>query len=116
MWPGVKLESVAMRFGRIILASLTALVACSYAQGAPSSAGEVTRTDSLPRLLHTVVPMLVGAADSVSPAPIARSAAQALLTLEALAATPLSGALYLVASLFAVNVILRRHQRALLRC
>ena len=105
-----------MRFGRIILASLTALVACSYAQGAPSSAGEVTRTDSLPRLLHTVVPLLVSAAESVSPAPVARSAVHAVLALEALAATPLAGALYLVASLLAVNVLLRRHQRTLLRC
>jgi hypothetical protein len=105
-----------MRFGRIILASITALVACSYAQGAPSSAGEATRTDSLPRLLHTVVPLFVCAAESVSPAPLARSAAQAVLTLEALAATPLSGALCLVASVLAVNVLVRRHQRALLRC
>ena len=116
MWPGAKIYLVVMRFGRIIVASLTALVACSYAQGAPSNAGQVTRTDSLPRLLHTVVPLLVCAAESVSPAPVARSAAHAVLTLEALAATPLSGALYLVASLFAVNVLLRRHQRALLRC
>jgi hypothetical protein len=104
-----------MRFGRIILASLTALVACSYAQGAPSSAGAVTRTDSL-RLLHTVVPLFVCAVESASPAPIVKSAAHAVLTLGALAETPLSGALYLVASLFAVNVLARRHQRALLRC
>jgi hypothetical protein len=105
-----------MRFGRIILASLTALVACSFTHGGPSSTGEVTRTDSLPRLLHTVVPLFVSAVESVSPAPVARSSAHAVLTLEALAETPLSGALYLVASLFAVNVVLRRHQRALLRC
>ncbi len=104
-----------MRFGRIILASLTALVACAYTQGTPSSAGAVTRTDSL-RLLHSVVPLLASAAESVSPAPIVKSAAHAVFTLEALAETPLSGALYLVASLFAVNVLARRHQRALLRC
>jgi hypothetical protein len=103
-----------MRFGRILLASLTALVACAYAQNAPASAGEVTRTNSL-RLLSAVVPLFVGAAESVSPAP-ARNTAHAVLTLEALAATPLSGALYLVASLFAVNALGRRHQRTLLRC
>jgi hypothetical protein len=103
-----------MRFGRILLASLTALVACSYAQGAPASAREFARTDSL-RLLRAVVPLFVSAAESVAPAPV-RNSPHAVLTLGALAATPLSGALYLVASLFAVNVLIRRHQRALLRC
>jgi hypothetical protein len=103
-----------MRFGRILLASLTALVACSYAQGAPASGREFNRTDSL-RLLRSVVPLFVSAAESVTPTPV-RNSPHAVLTLEALAATPLSGALYLVASLLAVNILTRRHTRILLRC
>jgi hypothetical protein len=104
-----------MRFGRILLASLTALVACAYTQGAPASAREVTSSDSLPRLLRAVVPLFVSAAESVSPAPV-RNSPHAVLALGALAATPLSGAICLLASLFAVNSLIRRHQRLLLRC
>jgi hypothetical protein len=100
-----------MRFGRLLLAGLTALAAYSYAQAAP----EPDSHSSL-RLLQAVVPILVHAADSVSSAPLIASAAHAVLSLDALAATPRRGSLCLVASTFAINELDRRHQRNLLRC
>lgn len=101
-----------MRFGRLLLASLTAIAAYSYAQTAfkPASAHESLR------VLKAVVPLLAHAADSVSSTPVARSAAHAVFALDALTATPLGGSLCLVASLIAVDVLARRHQRTLLRC
>src|ERR1700683_3206529 len=98
-----------MRFGRIILASLTAFAAYSYAQGAPPPA-----THESLRLLQTVVPMLVHAVDSAASAPVVKSTAQAVLQLDALTSTALAGALCLIA--VAVNLSERRHQRTLLRC
>ena len=97
-----------MRFGRLLLAGLTALAAYSYAQAAPQPDAHQSF-----RVWQAVVPILVHAADSVSSAPVVHSAAQALLALDA---TPLRGSLFLVASLVAINAIERRHQRSLLRC
>jgi hypothetical protein len=104
-----------MRLGRIILASLTALAAYSYAQGAAASPQTFT-ADSLPRLLQSVVPLLACAADSVSPAHLEKSSPHIVFDLSALSATPLCGSLCLMASVYAVNLLARRHQRALLRC
>jgi hypothetical protein len=99
-----------VRFGRIILASLTAFAAYSYTQSTPRPANA---NESL-RLLQTVVPLLVHAADSIASAPVVKSPAHAVLTLEALTTTALAGALCLIA--VAVDLIARRHQRTFLRC
>jgi hypothetical protein len=100
-----------MRFGRLLLAGLTALAAYSYAQTAPKPAAHESF-----RLFQAVVPLLAHAADSISSAPVIQSTAHAVFSLDALAATPLCGSLFLVASLFAINLLLRRHPRNLLRC
>ena len=100
-----------MRFGRILLASLTALAAYSYTQAAP----EVRHYDSFPRLLQVVVPLFVAAEASIN-APIAKAPAQSVLALEALAETRLAGSLILLASVVAISLHFRRHQRTLLRC
>ena len=100
-----------MRFGRFILASLTAFAAYSYAQSAP-------RAESVHqslRLLQAVVPILVHAEAAVS-APAAPAPAQAVLALGALHSTPLSGSIFLVASILAIHLFSRRHQKTLLRC
>ncbi len=103
-----------MRFGRIILASLTALAASySFAQTMPRP---VAASESLPRLLQIVMPMFVSAAESTSATPSVASASHAEFALAALVRTPLSGSLCLVSSLAAVDLGQRRHQRALLRC
>jgi hypothetical protein len=99
-----------VRFGRLILASLTAFAAYSYAQVAPAPAN----THESLRLLQTVVPMLVHAAESASVAPVVNATAHALLTLNALTNTPLAGAVCLIA--VAIDLIARRHQRTFLRC
>lgn len=104
-----------MRLGRIILASLAALAAYSYAQGA-AELPRVIASDSLPRLLQAVVPLLASAAESIAPAHIEKSAPHAVFELNALTATALGGSLCLVASATAVDLLARRHQRALLRC
>jgi hypothetical protein len=97
-----------MRFGRLLLAGLTALAAYSYAQSVPHP----DAPQSL-RLLQAVVPILIHAADSVSSAPVLPAAARAVFSLDALAATPLCGSLFLLASLYAA---LRRQPPSLLRC
>jgi hypothetical protein len=101
---------LAVRFGRIILASLTAFAAYSYAQATPRPAN----TNESLRLFQAVVPMLVHAADSAASAPAVNSPAHAVLTLDALTTTPLAGALCLIA--LAIDLIARRHQRTFLRC
>ncbi|HWZ31322.1 MAG TPA: hypothetical protein VNX18_08320 [Bryobacteraceae bacterium] len=101
-----------MRFGRLLLASLTALAAYSYTQAAPM----LRQHESFPRLLQAVVPLFAASVESSSGTPVSKSPAQALLTLDALMLTPLGGSLILVASLIAIDLRTRRHQRALLRC
>jgi len=100
-----------MRIGRLLLAGLTALAAYSYAQTASRPA-----THESLRILQAVVPMLVHASEAVSSAPVVRTPARTVLALDALAATAYSGSLCLVASLIALNLLARRHQRSLLRC
>ena len=99
-----------MRFGRILLASLTALAAYSYAQQAP-----VAHYESFPRLFHVVVPIFAAAVESAG-TPAIKAAPQSLLALEALTATPLAGSLILLASFIAIDLVLRRHTRQFLRC
>ncbi len=101
-----------MRFGRILLASLTALAAYSYTQTAPV----VRQHDAFPRFLQAVAPLFAAASEVSDHAPIAKTDAHAWLTLDALTATPLAGSLILVASLIAIDIQSRRHQRTLLRC
>jgi len=102
-----------MRFGRIILASLTALAAYSYA--CEAQALQANASGSFPRLLQFTVPLFVAASESASPAPAAPAANHAVFTIEALTATPLGGSICLLASFIAVDLYRRRHQRALLR-
>jgi hypothetical protein len=112
-----------MRFGRIMLAGLAPLVGLSALAAAVVTSFEtlsVSRpasVNSLPRLWHPVVSFLLSAADYIAAvAPTQRPATRATLSLGALSGTPLRSSLYLVASLIAVNLLSRRHQRALLRC
>jgi len=105
-----------MRFGRLILASLTALAAYSYAQDVPMSMRPMSASDSLPSLLHAAVPLLAFAGESSAAAPVVNSTAYPVFTLEALTPTPLGGSICLLASSVAVNLLIRRHQRTLLRC
>ena len=101
-----------MRLGRLLLASLTALAAYSYAQAAPQHA---TAQQSL-RILQVVVPILAHAAEAADSAPAVHTAPHAVLDLGALKATPLAGSLVLVSSLTAIHLISRSHSRQLLRC
>jgi hypothetical protein len=101
-----------MRFGRILLASLTALAAYSYAQTTPV----VRQYDAFPRFLQAVAPLFAGASEASVNPPIAKTDAHAWLALDALTATPLAGSLILVASAVAIDLLSRRHQRTLLRC
>ncbi len=108
-----------MRLGRIILASLASLYALAAATTtsahAPSTSPQLTAAD-LPRLFQAVVPLLIGAADSASAVSPGHPSAHAVLALEALAATPFRGSLWLLASPTAVDLRARSHQRTLLRC
>lgn len=104
-----------MRLGRIILASLTALAAYSYA-AARMDLPRPVASDSVPTLLHAVLPLLACAAESIAAPHAETSSPQASFPLSALNATPLCGSLCLVASALAINTRARRHQRALLRC
>ncbi len=99
-----------MRFGRLILASLTAFAAYSYAQATPGPAN----THQSLRLFQAVVPMLVHAAESAASAPVVKSAGHAVLSLEALTSTALAGSLCLIA--LAIDLRARRHHRIFLRC
>ena len=112
-----------MRLGRIILAGLAPLVGLSafgagmVTDAIPSkSAQQLAPADSLPQLLQAVAPMLISGHEP-GPAPsFDAPAARAVLALRALAATPFRGSLWLLSSLLAVDLLARRHQRALLRC
>lgn len=110
-----------MRFGRLILAGLAPLFslpafAAGWIPGAVASrSAQMAPADSLSGLLATVVPLLVSPVDSVSARLPGNGAAHAILALEALRATPFAGSLWLLASLAAVNLFLRRHPRRLLR-
>jgi hypothetical protein len=101
-----------MRFGRILLASLTALAAYSYTQTAPA----LRQHDSFPRLFQAVVPLFVAATESSASAPVLKTPLQSVLALEALSVTPLGGSLVLVASSTALDLSQRCHRRIQLRC
>jgi hypothetical protein len=103
-----------MRLGRIILASLTALAAYSYATDASQSV-HTAAPDSFPRLLQAVAPLLAAAGDLSSTAQNYRTNPSAILPLEALTATIYGSSLVLLASFIAVDLLSRRHQRSLLR-
>ncbi len=106
----------------MILAGLAPLVGLSALAAAMVTGFDIRpvsspASDSAPRLLHPVVTFLLSAAEDIATvAPSQRPAPRATLALEALSSTPLRSSLYLVASLVAVNLLQRRHQRTLLRC
>jgi len=103
-----------MRLGRIILASLTALCAYSYANSG-SAPIHPPAPDSFPRLLQAVAPLLVAAGEFASPSHGDEASPSAVLPLEALTLTPYGSSLVLLASFFAIDLYSRRHQRTLLR-
>jgi hypothetical protein len=103
-----------MRLGRIILASLTALVACSYANGGTASLHSPA-PDSFPRLLQMVAPLLAASVDLAPAAHGDEPGRSAVLPLEALTLTPYGSSLVLLSSLVAIDLYSRRHQRTLLR-
>ena len=103
-----------MRLGRIILASLTALAAYSYANPA-SQPVQATTPDALPRLLQAVAPLFAAAADAQPQTRGDETNPPAILPLEALTATLYGSSLILLASFVAVDLFSRRHQRTLLR-
>jgi hypothetical protein len=107
-----------MRLGRIILASLTALAAYSYANSASQSMHPATadslRADSL-RLLQYVAPLLAAAGDLSSQSHVDETDPTAILPLQELNHTPYGSSLILLASFVAVDLVSRRHQRTLLR-
>ena len=61
------------------------------------------------------MPLFVAAAESATPAPAPSTPSHAFFDVGALSATPLAGSICLVASLIAIDLFTRRHQRALLR-
>jgi hypothetical protein len=103
-----------MRLGRIILASLTALAAYSYANNAWQSV-HAAAPDSFPRLLQAVAPLLIAAGDLSSTTQNYETNLSAILPLEALTSTLYGSSLVLLASFVAVDLLSRRHQRTLLR-
>jgi hypothetical protein len=106
-----------MLAGLAPLVGLSALAAAMVTGFDLRAVSRPSSPDSLPRLLYPVVTFLLSAADDVATvAPAQRPAPKATLALEALSSTPLRRSLYLVASVLAVNLLQRRHQRALLRC
>jgi len=106
-----------MLAGLAPLVGLSALAAAMVTSFETLSVSRPATVNSLPRMWHPVVSFLLSAAeDSATIAPAQRPAPQAALGLDALSGTPLRSSLYLVASLIAVNLLRRRHQRALLRC
>jgi hypothetical protein len=106
-----------MLAGLAPLVGLSALAAAMVTGFDIRAVSRPASPDSLPRLLHPVVTFLLSAAEDIATvAPSQRPAPKATLALEALSATPLRRSLYLVASVVAVNLLERRHQRTLLRC
>jgi len=103
-----------MRLGRIILASLTALAAYSYATDASQSV-RAASPDAFPRLLQAVAPLLAAAGDLASTTQNYKTNPSAILPLEALTTTIYGSSLVLLASFIAVDLLSRRHQRTLLR-
>ena len=92
-----------------IFFSLSALAANLLA-GAGSGASPVTQ-DSSPRLLSSVIPHVISAADHSSSAPDLESGmVSANLALENFAP------LWLVSTFLAIHIIVRRRQRVPLRC
>jgi hypothetical protein len=113
---------IRMRLGRMMLAGLAPLVGLSALAAAMVTGFDIRAvsspaSDSVPRLLHPVVTFPLSAAEDIATvAPSQHPAPKATLALAALSATPLRHSLHLVASVFAVNLLQRRHQRTLLRC
>jgi len=110
-----------MRLGRIILAGLAPLVNLSalvpgLAPGIipfkPAHHSAVAISACI-----LVIPLLTSPSEGAFvSSSLDHRAPHAILTLGALSATPFRSSLWLVTSLVAVNLILRRHQRKLLRC
>jgi hypothetical protein len=107
----LRLEGLLVRFGRILI-SLSALMAAMAATPAPRQS-----TDSLARLLRSVAHLVTPAAEaSVTTPAVERQSPQAVLPFAALVSTPFRHALWMIASVSAIDLSARRHQRMLLRC
>jgi len=106
-----------VRFGRILI-SLSALMAAMAA--APSVANTVSprqSTDSLARLLRSVAHLVTPAAEASVTTPAAeRQSPRAVLPFTALVSSPFRHAVWMIASISAIDLTARRHQRMLLRC
>lgn len=106
-----------MLAGLAPLVGLSALAAAMVTGFETLSVSRPAAVNSLPRIWHPVVSFLLSAAEDIATVtPAQRPAPRASLGLEALSFTPLRSSLCLLASVFAVNLLLRRHSRALLRC
>jgi hypothetical protein len=116
-----------VKLGRIILAGLAPLfslsaVAAGWMTGNASAAptGQITAASfahSLPRLLSVVPYVLAGADQTADHQTTDHGRTHAaLFSLEALFATPLEGSLWLLASLFSISLLYRRHACVPLRC
>ncbi len=115
----------SVKLGRILLAGLAPLfslsaVAAGWMTSASAPADHVTAASfahSLPRLLSVVEFVLAGvdqAQEHLSPEH--RTPHAAVFSLEALVSTPFQGSLWLVGSLYSVDLHQRRHAYAPLRC
>ncbi len=106
-----------MLAGLAPLVGLSALAAAVVTSFETLSVSRPAAVNSLPRIWHPVVSFLLSASEDIAiVAPSQRPAPRTALSLQALSGTPLRSSLYLVASLIAINLLQRRHQRALLRC
>ena len=106
-----------MRFGKILI-SLSALMAAMAAVQSVANA-ETPRhnTDSLARLLRSVAQLVTPASEASVTAPaVERQSPRAVLPFAALVSTPFRHALWMIASISAIDLAARRHQRMLLRC
>jgi hypothetical protein len=106
-----------VRFGRILISLSALLAAMAAAPSVANENGPQQNTDSLARLLRSVAHLVTPAAEASVTTPAAeRQSPQALLPFTALVFTPFRHALWMIASISAIHLVARRHQRALLRC
>ena len=104
-----------MRIGRIVVAGLAPVLGLSALLAAAGKSPQ--KADSAVRLFLSAVSLAAPPAEfAAASAPSERSSSQAMLGFAALATTSLRCSLWMVASFVAVNLLVRRHQRLLLRC
>lgn len=108
-----------MRLRLILLAGLAPLFSLQAMADAPAlpDGSRAQGAISFERLLRSVAQLAayVPEVSSASAAP-ERSSPQAVLEFTALSETPFKHSLWMLASLVAIPILSRRHQRVLLRC